>query len=109
MWDDLDHAINGVVQAFFLRHRANRNNTRCPRSPRRPKHHQVVLATMESHGRPKVREEARAIFEAQMEKDKAGGKLPRGPGLPAPGEPDHDENEPIFYFEALIVEGRKAE
>lgn len=70
---------------------------------------QVLLASMEREGRPNIREEAAAMFEAKMEKDKAEGHGPPGPGLPSGGGPPHDESQPIFFLEALLIEGLKKE
>lgn len=94
-----------MVGAFFLEHKyvLEKCNPVFARWS-----HQVALVKMEKSGRPNVREEARAIFEATMKKDKkAEGTVPPGPGLAADGETAHDESEPIVLVEALIVEGYK--
>eukprot|EP00904_Undaria_pinnatifida_P009079 jgi/Undpi1/5300/HiC_scaffold_2.g00581.m1 len=82
----------------------------------------TALAYMEKNGRPDIREEACALFEAQILEDIEQGKAPTGPGLPSKQEPkteikqDGDEAtdgsskqtaQPAFYVHSLLIQGRK--
>ena len=77
---------------------------------------------MEKNGRPDIREEASALFEAMILENIEQGKAPTGTGLPSKQEPkqavkqDGDEatngalkpaGQPAFYVPSLLIQGRK--